>query len=80
MDETKIEAEGIKPLLAELARIEKIRSLKDFQIQVAHMHRLGVRTLFFFGSPADFKNSSMEIGFAGQGGLSLPNRDYYMKT
>ena len=50
MDEAKIEAEGIKPLLAELARVEKIRSLKDFQMQVARMHRMGVRTLFFFDS------------------------------
>lgn len=80
MDETKIEAEGIKPLLPELARIEKIRSLKDFQMQVAHMHSMGVPALFFFDSAPDFKNSSIEIGFAGQGGLSLPNRDYYTKT
>ena len=80
MDEARIEAEGIKPLLSELARVEKIRSLKDFQMQVARMHSMGVRTLFFFDSAPDLKNSSMVIGFAGQGGLSLPNRDYYTKT
>lgn len=80
MDETKIEAEGIRPLLPELARVEKIGSPKDFQRQVAHMHSMGVRTLFFFDSSPDLKDSSIEIGFAGQGGLSLPNRDYYTKT
>ena len=80
MDEIKIEAEGVKPLRPDLERIEKIRSLTDFQIQIARMHRLGVQALFFFGAQADLKNSSMEMGFLGQGGLSLPNRDYYMKT
>ena len=80
MDEAKIEAEGVKPLLAELARVEKIRSLKDFQMQVARMHRMGVRTLFLFGSSPDLKNSSVVIGLAEQGGLSLPNRDFYTKT
>ena len=80
MNETKIEAEGIKPLLPELARVDRISNLKDLQMQVAHMHSMGLRALFFFDSAADFKNSSVEMGFAGQGGLSLPNRDYYTKT
>ncbi|HVF55006.1 MAG TPA: M13 family metallopeptidase [Pyrinomonadaceae bacterium] len=80
MDEAKIEAQGAKPLVPELARIEKIKNLKDMQAQVAYMHRHGVPALFSFGSLPDFKNSSQVMGFAGQGGLSLPNRDYYPKT
>lgn len=79
-DEAKIEAEGAKPLQPELARIEKIKDLKDFQAAVAALHSMGVPTLFGFGSLPDLKNSSQVIGFAGQGGLSLPNRDYYTKT
>lgn len=80
MDESKREAEGIKPLLPELTRIEKIKNLNDLQMQVAHLHRMGVPTLFNFRSAPDFKNSTQVIGFATQGGLSLPNRDYYTKT
>ncbi|MDQ3254864.1 MAG: M13 family metallopeptidase, partial [Acidobacteriota bacterium] len=80
MDEAKVEAEGVKPLQAEFARIEKIKTLSDMQAQVARMHRQGIPTLFgFFPSP-DAKNSAYMIGYAGQGGLSLPNREYYTKT
>lgn len=80
LDESKREAEGMKPLVPELARIDKITSGKDVQAQIAYMHRHGVPALFAFGSLPDLKNSSMVMGYAGQGGLSLPNRDYYTKT
>ena len=80
VDEARREAEGMKPLVPELARIDKIASVKDVVAQIAHMHRHGVPALFGFGSLPDLKNSSMVMGFAGQGGLSLPNRDYYTKT
>jgi putative endopeptidase len=80
LDEAKREAEGMKPLVPELARIEKIQDAKGVQAQIAYMHRHGIPTLFSFGSLPDLKNSSMVMAFAGQGGLSLPNRDYYTKT
>lgn len=80
LDEAKREAEGMKPLVPELARIDKIRDAKGVQAEIAYLHRHGVGTLFGFGSLPDLKNSSMVMGFAGQGGLSLPNRDYYTKT
>lgn len=80
LDETKREAEGMKPLVPELARIEKIQDVKGVQAQIAYMHRHGIPTLFGYGSLPDLKNSSMVLGAAGQGGLSLPNRDYYTKT
>lgn len=80
VDEAKREAEGMKPLVPELARIDKISTVQDVVLQLAYMHRHGVPTLFGFGSLPDLKNSSMVMGFAGQGGLSLPNRDYYTKT
>ena len=79
VDETKREAEGAKPLAPELARIDKIKSVKDVQAEVAHLHSIGTPTLFGFGSLPDLKNSSMVIGFAGQGGLSLPTNEYYTK-
>ena len=80
LDETKREAEGMKPLIPELARIEKIQDAKGVQAQIAYMHRHGIPTLFGYGSLPDLKNSSMVLGATGQGGLSLPNRDYYTKT
>lgn len=80
LDEAKREAEGMKPLVPELARIDKLKDLKDVVTQIAYMHRHGVATLFSFGSLPDLKNSSMVMAYAGQGGLSLPNRDYYTKT
>lgn len=80
VDEAKREAEGIKPLLPEFQRIEKIKDVRDVQAQIAHMHRMGVPALFGFGALADLKNSSQVIGFAGQGGLSLPTNEYYTNT
>jgi putative endopeptidase len=80
LDEAKREAEGMKPLVPELARIEKIQDMKGVQAQIAYMHRHGIATLFGYGSLPDLKNSAMVLGAAGQGGLSLPNRDYYTKT
>ncbi len=80
LDEAKREAEGMKPLVPELARIEKIQDAKGVVEEVAYLHRHGVPTLFGYGSLPDLKNSSMVLAFAGQGGLSLPNRDYYTKT
>jgi len=80
LDEAKREAEGMKPLVPELARIDKIQNINDVQSQIAYMHRHGIPTLFSFGSLPDLKNSAMVLAYAGQGGLSLPNRDYYTKT
>jgi len=80
MDEAKREAEGAKPLAPYLARIDKVKDLKSLQDEITYFHRSGLPMLFGFGAVPDFKNSSMVNGFAGQGGLSLPNKDYYSKT
>jgi putative endopeptidase len=79
MDEARIEAEGIKPLTPELQRIEKISDQKTLQEAVARLHTYGINALFNFGAVQDFKNSTQVIGSAGQGGLGLPDRDYYLK-
>ncbi len=80
MDEPKREAEGAKPLAPYLARIDKVGDLKGLQNEIIAFHRSGLPMLFGFGSLPDLKNSTMVMGFAGQGGLSLPNKDYYSKT
>src|SRR6476646_2756394 len=80
MDEKQVNAAGAKPLDAEYARIDAIRNTGELQSEVARLQSLGARALFAFGSTQDAKNSSEVIGGADQGGLGLPDRDYYTKT
>jgi putative endopeptidase len=80
MDEKQINAAGAKPLDPEFGRIGALSSVTDLQAEVARLQRIGVGALFRFGSTQDMKNSSQVIGGADQGGLGLPDRDYYTKT
>lgn len=80
MNVSQIEAAGAKPLQPEFDRIAAIASSDDLQADIAHLQTLGVGVLFNFGSTQDEKNSSQVIGGADQGGLGLPDRDYYLKT
>jgi predicted metalloendopeptidase len=79
MDETAIEAAGVAPLQPELDRIEKIQSQQDLESEVARLQGRGVNALFEVGSTQDFKDSSRVIGDIDQGGLGLPDRDYYTR-
>jgi putative endopeptidase len=80
MDEKTIDAERIRPLEEELKRIDAIKNRADVLKALAHLHTIGVGAFFEFGSGQDEKDSSREIAQAGQGGLGLPDRDYYTKT
>lgn len=80
MDEPAIEKAGTTPLSPYLDRIAKIRTNNDLPASIAWMHKNGVPALFRVGGGPDAKNSNMVIVNAGQGGLSLPNKDYYTKT
>jgi putative endopeptidase len=79
MDEAQINQVGIKPLQSELDRIQNLKNLKELQKELAHLHQIGVDAFFNFGSMQDFKNSQSMIAAATQGGLGLPDRDYYLK-
>jgi putative endopeptidase len=79
MDEAAIEKAGAKPLKIFFKQIDGIKTIPDLQRQVAIMHNAGLPAVFSFSGGPDLKNSSMVIVNAGQGGLSLPNRDYYTK-
>jgi putative endopeptidase len=79
MDEKAIEAAGAKPLADEFKRIDSIKDRDDLLRAIAHLHTMGVRVFFGFTSGQDDKNSSMVIAQAYQGGLGLPDRDYYTK-
>ncbi len=77
MNEEQIEAAGIKPIAAELEAIDKIKDLRGLQAEVAKLHSYGVGAMFGFGSLQDSKNSKVVIAVAVQGGLGLPDRDFY---
>lgn len=79
MDTHVIDSEGIRPLRPELTRIAAIHDLPSLEREIAHLQSTGVDAVFQFGSEQDSKNSTQEIGGAEQGGLGLPNRDYYTK-
>ena len=80
MDEARIEKDGLKPLAPELKRIDKIKDVRGLEGEIAQFHRQGVGAVFTFGAGQDLKNSTQIIANAFQGGLSLPDRDYYTKT
>ena len=80
MDEAAIEKAGATPLKPYFKQIDKIKTKQDLLNQIAMFHNMGVPALFGFGGSPDLKNSSMVIAGASQGGLSLPNREYYTKT
>jgi predicted metalloendopeptidase len=80
MDEATINKKGIQALQPELDRIRAIKNLRDFSAEIAHLHHIGVDVLFNFSSGQDFKDSNAEIGQADQGGIGLPEKDYYFRT
>jgi len=80
MDEKAVNARGDDPIKPELARIDSIADKHEVVTIVPRLHRQGVDVLFRFGSSPDPKNSKMEIGDLDQGGLGLPDRDYYLRT
>jgi putative endopeptidase len=80
MDEAKIEAEGIKPLAQPFEHINAIKDVAGLQDAIAHFHSMGLAVLFNSDSTQDFKNSAEVTFEIYQGGLGLPDRDYYTKT
>ena len=79
MDEAAINQKGVAVLNPEFDRIAALKSKADLPALLAHLHREQIGALFEFGSGPDFKNAKEVIGQADQGGLSLPDRDYYLK-
>ena len=78
MDTATIEKLGIKPIEKELAEINNLKSKEEVVSYIATMHRRGMAPLFNFFAEADQRNSTMEIANLYQGGLGLPDVDYYL--
>src|SRR2546425_994132 len=79
MDSSAIEQAGVGPLKNELARLDAIASRDDVARALARGHHHGWDPVFNFGGTADYKHSTMVIAAATQGGLGLPDRDYYVR-
>ena len=79
MDEKAIDAAKAKPFDEEFKRIDSIKDRNDLLKAIAHLHNIGVGAFFGFTSGQDDKDSAMVIGQAFQGGLGMPDRDYYTK-
>src|SRR5581483_6004788 len=80
MDESAINAKGVAPLAPLFSKIDAVKSAADLAPVVAALHTLQVNVLFGFGSEADFKDASLQMAIADQGGMGLPERDYYLRT
>ncbi len=80
MDTAKREAQGISPALKYLNQIDAISSKEQLIQTIAKFHKIGVRCLFGSSVGQDIKNSSSYIVYMGQGGVGLPDRDYYLKN
>ena len=80
MDTASIEKNGIEPLRPELDKIAAIKTKEDVLTVAAHMHTYGANVFFDEGVSQDPKHSDVEAYMMSQGGLGMPNRDYYFKT
>ena len=79
IDEKRIDARSMTPLSADLSRIATVTTRSRLAPVIAALHAKGVPVFFGFGSSPDFKDASKVIAAADQGGLGLPDRDYYLK-
>ena len=79
-NEAAIDAKGLTPLQPELDRIAALTDKQDLPALLAHLQEIGVNALFGFGQESDFKDAAHSIAVVEQGGLGLPDRDYYFKT
>ena len=79
MDEAAIAAAGAEPLAPYLARIDGAASVADVRAIVRDLQRRGPGPLHSLGIAPDFEDSGAYLVYVGQGGLGLPERDYYTR-
>ena len=79
MDEKTIDAKGIQPIQPWLKKIAGIEHRRQVPDVMAEMQAKGLRPAFSFGSEPDLHNSTINIAHLDQGGLTLADRDYYLK-
>jgi putative endopeptidase len=79
MDEAAIDGKAAAPLEPLLKKIDALTSVTALAPLVAELHTIGINPFFSFGAEADFKDASVEMAIVDQGGLGLPDRDYYFR-
>ena len=79
MDKSRVNARGIEPIKPLFARIDAAKDMAALQSVIAELHSLLVATPFAMGSQPDPHKPSMVLADIGASGLSLPDRDYYLK-
>src|SRR5882724_10075815 len=79
IDEKAADAKGFDPIKPELARIAAAKDKAALLEVLAQLHLRGSRGLFSFYSQPDLHNADMVIANIDQGGLTLPDRNYYIK-
>jgi endothelin-converting enzyme/putative endopeptidase len=80
MNEPAIERLGIAPIGPELDQIDGLRSKEQLASVLAKLGAAGINGMFQFSADADRMDASRSIASIDQGGISLPDRDYYIKT
>ena len=80
MDTATIESLGATPINADMIEIEKLNDMNSIFAYVAKLQKWGTNPMFSFYAGQDPKNSEVFIPQLGQGGLSLPDRDFYLKS
>jgi putative endopeptidase len=79
MDEARLETLGVKPLASELQRIRTLKDKKGLPNLIAHLSKIGVATPYGVRVGQDARASTRYATYIGQGGLGMPDRDYYLK-
>jgi putative endopeptidase len=80
VDSARADAEGLQPLKPELDKIAAVTTTTSVRAEAARLQRLGIPVPFGFSVQPDLKASRQEALYVSQGGLGLPDRDYYTKT
>jgi putative endopeptidase len=80
MDSARADREGVSPVKADLTTINAIRTRPQLIREIAVLQRNGSNVLFSFSPNADPKDAEHYIVWLSQGGLGMPDRDYYTKT
>jgi endothelin-converting enzyme/putative endopeptidase len=80
MDTAAIDALGLKPLQPELDRIAALKDKSELAAILAHFQLINANAFLGYGEQQDFKDAQKQIAVVDQGGLGLPERDYYLRT
>jgi putative endopeptidase len=79
MDEKSVNQKRFAPLEPELKRIAAVKSLPEMMEAMSHEQLMGPNPLLGFSSSPDLHNADITVAYLDQSGLTLPDRDYYLK-